>query len=48
MVEAKVDRELIARHVGHSSTKMIDKVYGHFTNKMGEELHQAIMNNKII
>ncbi|MBG9983408.1 hypothetical protein HYO62_00745 [Aerococcaceae bacterium DSM 111022] len=48
MVENKVDKELIAKHVGHSSTKMIDEVYGHFTSKMDSELKSVIQTYKII
>lgn len=48
MVEAGVDKNLIAKHVGHSTTKMIDKVYSHFTNDMSDQLKQAIENHKII
>ena len=48
MVESGVDKNLIAKHVGHSSTKMIDKVYSHFTNDMSDQLKKAIENHKII
>ena len=42
MVEAGVPKELIARHVGHSSTKMIDRIYTHFTAKMEKQLRVEI------
>lgn len=42
MVEQGVELSLIAKHVGHSNTNMIQKVYAHFTNKMNEDLKSAI------
>ncbi|MGX7091226.1 tyrosine-type recombinase/integrase [Hutsoniella sourekii] len=48
MVEAGVDTKLIAEHVGHSNTQMIEKVYSHFTNLMNERLTHAINEVEII
>lgn len=48
MAESGVDKNLIAKHVGHSSTKMIDQVYSHFTDTMDEKLRNFILQNKII
>lgn len=48
MVEAGVDKNLIAKQVGHSSTKMIDRVYSHFTDEMDKRLKAEIMKHKII
>ena len=42
MVEQGIELSLIAKHVGHSNTNMIQKVYAHFTNKMNEDLKSAI------
>lgn len=48
MVENGVDAKLIAEHVGHADTKMIEKVYSHFTENMDKKLKQAISNVKIV
>lgn len=48
MVEAGIDANLIAEHVGHSDTKMIEKVYSHFTDTMNKRLKQAVLNVDII
>lgn len=42
MVENNVPLHLIAEHVGHSDTKMIEKIYSHFSNRMKDDLKQAI------
>lgn len=44
MLEKGIDSNLIAEHVGHSSTDMIDKIYSHFSAEMETRLHQAIEN----
>lgn len=48
MVEAGQDINLIAKHVGHSSNKMINQVYAHFTETMRDDLKDMINNVKII
>ena len=48
MVENRIEKELIAKHVGHSSIKMIDEVYSHFTESMAEDLEDVINSVKII
>ena len=45
MAESGVDKNLIAKHVGHSSTKMIDQVYSHFTDTMDKKLRNFILQN---
>ena len=47
MVEAGVDKFLIANHVGNS-VRMIDRVYSHFTNSMDQQLQVEIDQHKII
>lgn len=42
MVENNVPLNLIAEHVGHTNTEMIQKVYNHFSNRMKDDLKQAI------
>lgn len=42
MVENNIPSKLIADHVGHVDTKLVDNVYSHFTNKMNEDLKNAI------
>ena len=42
MVEQGHSSNIIAKHVGHTNTDMIEKVYSHFTNKMDEDLTNAI------
>lgn len=42
MIEQGVELSLIAKHVGHSNTNMIQRVYAHFTNKMNEDLKDAV------
>lgn len=42
MVEQGHTSNIIAKHVGHTNTDMIEKVYSHFTNKMDEDLTNAI------
>lgn len=48
MVENRIEKELIAKHVGHSSIKMIDEVYSHFTESMADDLEAVINSVKII
>lgn len=48
MVENKVNPKLIAQHVGHVDTKMVDEVYTHFTDKMNEELEQVIKDFSVL
>lgn len=48
MVEAGISTKLIAEHVGHADTKMIDQVYSHFTNLMNTRLKEAIESVEII
>lgn len=48
MVENGVDLKLIAEHVGHSSTKMIEDVYLHFTELMNQRLADAIDSLEVI
>ena len=47
-VQDKIDKDLIARQVGHSDTNMIDKVYSHFTNEMENQQKEAMLDFKII
>lgn len=42
MVEQGTDMLLIARHVGHKNTDMIQRVYAHFTDKMDKDLRNEI------
>lgn len=42
MVERGTELSLIAKHVGHADTSMIEKVYAHFTKKMNKDLKDAI------
>lgn len=48
MIEGGADKDLIAKHVGHTNTKMIDRVYSHFTDKMGDKLKQLIDDFKVV
>lgn len=47
-VERGIDKNLIARQVGHADTKMIDKVYSHFTSVMEQQQREAMASFKII
>lgn len=47
MVENYVPATLIAEHVGHKDTQLIERVYNHFSGKMKEDLKSAI-NDVII
>lgn len=47
-VEEGMDLNLIAKQVGHSSQKMIQQVYSHFTESMSESLKQLISNSDLI
>lgn len=42
MVENNVPSKLIAEHVGHKSTKLIERVYSHFSEKIQQDLKSAI------
>lgn len=42
MIENGMDRYLLAQYVGHSSTKMIDKIYSHFTSKLDNQMREQI------
>lgn len=42
MAENNVSSKLIAEHVGHKSTDLIDRVYAHFSEKMQKDLKKAI------
>lgn len=42
LIEQGVELALIAKHVGHSNTNMIQRIYAHFTNKMDSNLKDAI------
>lgn len=42
MIENNVPTHLIAEQVGHSDTKMIEGVYGHFSDVMREQLSSAV------
>lgn len=48
MIQNNTKSMLVAEHVDHSSTKMIDQAYAHFTNQMDNELKSAIDSVKII
>lgn len=48
MIQNGIKPRLVAEHVGHSSTKMIDQVYAHFTKEMDNELKNAIQSLVII
>lgn len=47
-VENGISKDIIAKQVGHTDTKMIDKVYAHFTDKMAQKQKEAILDFKII
>lgn len=47
MVQDGIDVHLIARHVGHVNTKMIEEIYYHFTKKMDVQLKNAVDQFKI-
>ena len=42
MVENYTPPKLIAQHIGHKGTELIDRVYSHFSKKMNEDLKQVI------
>ena len=42
MIENKVPLHLIAQHVGHKNTRMIEDIYYHFSNSMNEELKDSV------
>lgn len=41
-----VDISLIARQVGHSSTRMVEEVYAHYTDKAKNKLRDKLANIK--
>lgn len=47
MIEKGVPIFYIAEHVGHADTKMIERVYKHFSNSMQDKLHQYISDLNI-
>lgn len=47
-IENKIDRDLIARQVGHADTTMIERVYSHFTKEMEKQQKEAMLEFKII
>lgn len=47
-VQNGINKELIAKQVGHTDTNMIDRVYAHFTEGMKEQQREAMINFKII
>ena len=47
-VESGIDKDLIAKQVGHVDTKMMDRIYAHFTNKMKDKQKEAMLDFKII
>lgn len=48
MVQEGVDRQLIARQVGHSSLEMIDRVYAHFTEQMERNQKEMQLKHSVI
>lgn len=44
LLESGVETKLIAIHVGHTDERMINKVYGHFSDKMNDTLKSAIQS----
>lgn len=48
MIENNIQAEIIARHVGHSNTEMINRVYGHFTDKMTKRMQNMIDSVSIL
>lgn len=48
MVEQGVDTKLIAEHVGHANTQMVENVYSHFTDLMNKRLEETINHLEII
>lgn len=47
-IQNKMDRDLIARQVGHADTTMIERVYSHFTKEMEKQQKEAMLEFKII
>lgn len=47
-IERGMNKELIARQVGHADTHMIDKIYKHFSKGMEEQQKEAMLDFKII
>lgn len=47
MIENNVSANLIAQHIGQVGTTLIDNVYSHFSDKMNNELKEAINSFKI-
>lgn len=44
LIDEGVDINLIAKQVGHSSTRMVEEVYGHYTNKARNKLKKILTN----
>ncbi|API89004.1 hypothetical protein BKP56_06935 [Marinilactibacillus sp. 15R] len=47
-VEKGISKDLIAKQVGHSDTKMIEVIYSHFTKGMQKQQKEAMLDFKII
>lgn len=47
-VEKGISKDLIAKQVGHSDTKMIEEIYSHFTKGMQKQQKEAMLDFKII
>lgn len=47
MIEQGTPMELIAKHVGHTNTKTIQKYYYHFTEKMDRDLQKEILRMEL-
>lgn len=47
MIEQGTPMELIAKHVGHTTTSTIQKFYYHFTEKMDEDLRDEILKMEL-
>ena len=44
LIDAGVDINLIAKQVGHSGTRMVEEVYGHYTDKAKKKLKNILTN----
>ena len=42
MVENNIPAKLIAEHLGQATTEMVDRIYAHFSQKMNDDLRDAI------
>lgn len=47
-IESGMNKDLIARQVGHADTTMIDRVYAHFTETMEKQQKEAMQQFKIV